>query len=160
MTEIRVRVADLAVASGDTVLATIGLGSCVAIILHDGVARVGALAHVLLPSETMAQDRSNQAKFPSTAVPVMLERMKAIGARPARITARIVGGASMFASLVPNGALQMGERNVVATRQVLEAAQIPLVGSDVGGGHGRSVFFNVGTGTLQVRSMSKGDVIL
>ncbi len=160
MTEIRVKVADMAVASGDTVLATIGLGSCVAIVLHDGLARVGALAHVLLPSETMAQDRSNRAKFPSTAVPLMLERMKAIGARPNRITARIVGGASMFASLVPNGALQMGERNVVATRQVLEAVQIPLVGSDVGGGHGRSVFFNVGTGTLQVRSLSKGDVIL
>ncbi len=160
MTEIRVKVADLAVASGDTVLATIGLGSCVAIVLHDEIARVGALAHVLLPSETMAQDRSNRAKFPSTAVPLMIERMKAIGARENRITARIVGGASMFASLVPNGALQMGERNVVATRQVLENARIPLVGSDVGGGHGRSVFFNVGTGTLQVRSLSKGDVVL
>jgi chemotaxis protein CheD len=158
--EVRVNVADVVGASGEATLATIGLGSCVAIALHDAAARVGALAHVLLPSETMAHDRSNHAKFPSTAVPAMIERMKALGAREGRITARIAGGASMFASLVANGALQMGERNVVATRQALEHAGIRLVASDVGGGHGRSVYFNVSSGVLQIRSMAKGHVEL
>lgn len=160
MMEIRVKVADLAVASGDAILATIGLGSCVAIVLHDHGAAVGGLAHILLPSETMSHDRSHAGKFPSSAVPTMLSRMKEAGAHGSRITARIVGGASMFVSLVPNGALQMGERNVVATRQALEAAGIPLLASDVGGGHGRSVYFDVRTGTVQVRSMSKGNVVL
>jgi chemotaxis protein CheD len=158
--EIRVKVADLAVASGEATLTTIGLGSCVAIVLHDPMARVGGMAHVLLPSETMAQDRSNRAKFPSTAVPVLVERMKAVGAREGRIVAKIVGGAAMFASLVPAGALQMGERNVLATRQALELAGIPLVAADVGGGHGRSVFFHIASGELQVRSLSKGNVLL
>ncbi len=160
MMEIRVKVADLAVASGDVVLATIGLGSCVAIVLHDATGAVGGLAHVLLPSETMSQDRSHVGKFPSTAVPAMVERMRLEGAGRRRITARIVGGASMFASLVPNGALQMGERNVVATRQALETAGIPVVAADVGGGHGRSVYFDVRTGMVEVRSVSKGNVLL
>ena len=66
------KVADYAVASGDAVISTIGLGSCVAIVLHDPVARVGGLAHVLLPSEAMSRDTGNRAKFPGTAVPLLV----------------------------------------------------------------------------------------
>jgi chemotaxis protein CheD len=39
--ELIVRVADLRVGSKDDVLVTIGLGSCVAVVLHDPVARIG-----------------------------------------------------------------------------------------------------------------------
>ena len=154
------RVADAAAAQGDAMLTTIGLGSCVAIVLYDADRRVGGLAHVLLPSESLAQDRSNRAKFPATAVPMLLEQMQQLGARPTRITARIVGGASMFAALLPAGGLQMGERNLLATRDALGKARLPITGEDVGGGHGRSVFFHIATGTVQVRSMVKGDVVL
>lgn len=160
MTEILVRVADAAAGQGEIVLRTVGLGSCVAIMLHDAEAGVGGLAHVLLPSQSLSRDRDNQAKFPATAVPLLLERMRALGARLERVTARIAGGASMFATLLPSSTLQMGERNVLATREALERANIPLVGQDVGGGHGRSVYFHVHSGTVEVRSLSKGDVIL
>ena len=54
--EIRVSVADYAVAARGTIT-TIGLGSCVAIVLYDAAARVGGLAHVLLPSGSMSRDR-------------------------------------------------------------------------------------------------------
>lgn len=160
MTEIRVRVADAAVARGEATISTIGLGSCVAIVLHDADMRIGGLAHVLLPSESLAQDRANRAKFPSTAVPLLLEQMGALGARASRIQAKLVGGASMFASLLPTGGLQMGERNLLATRAALAQARIPIVAEEVGGGHGRSVFFRVETGVVEVRSMVKGNVVL
>ena len=45
-----VRVADLQVAGTGETLITVGLGSCVAIVLYDAVARIGGMAHVLLPS--------------------------------------------------------------------------------------------------------------
>lgn len=160
MTEIRVRVADAAVANGETTLVTIGLGSCVAIMLHDPATGVGGLAHILLPSEALAQDRANRAKFPATAVPLLLEQMTALGARPARIVAKLAGGASMFQSLLPTQGMQMGERNLLATRQSLTGAGVRIVGEDVGGSHGRSVSFSVDTGRVVVRSMVKGDVVL
>lgn len=160
MTEIRVRVADAAVAQGQTTLTTIGLGSCVAIVLHDAEKRIGGLAHILLPSETLSQDRANHAKFPATAVPMLVERMRGLGARPGRIVAKLAGGASMFAALLPTSGLQMGERNLVATRDALARARIPIVAEDVGGGHGRSVFFHVESGALEVRSMVRGNVVL
>ena len=154
------RVAEAAVAKGDTLLATIGLGSCVAIVLHDPDAQVGGLAHVLLPSDSMARDRGNRAKFPSTAVPLLLEQMRALGALDRRVTARLVGGASMFTNLLPSGGLQIGERNVLACRVALAQARIPVLAEDVGGGHGRSVYFRAGDGGLEVRSLAKGNVSL
>jgi chemotaxis protein CheD len=159
-TEVRVKVADFAVANGDTLLVTVGLGSCVAIALHDPQAQVGGLAHVLLPSTGMSQDRSNRAKFPSSAVPLLCERMQALGARTGRIRAKIVGGASMFTSLLSATGLQIGERNVVATRGALEQAGIPLVAQDVGGDYGRSVYFSVRDGRLVVKSLKAGHVDL
>jgi chemotaxis protein CheD len=160
VTDIRVRVADAAVERGDVTISTIGLGSCVAIVLHDAERRVGGLAHILLPSESLSQDRSNRAKFPTTAVPLLLERMRALGANQSRIVAKLAGGASMFTTLLPTSGLQMGERNLIATRAVLAQASIPVVAEDVGGGHGRNVFFQVSSGVVEVRSMVKGDVVL
>ena len=103
MKQIRVNIADYAVSAGPITLATIGLGSCVAIVLHDACAGVGAMAHVLLPNEALSRERDTPGKFASTAVPAMLTRMRELGARDG-IGARLVGGASMFGSLLPVGA--------------------------------------------------------
>ncbi|HUF27121.1 MAG TPA: chemotaxis protein CheD [Gemmatimonadaceae bacterium] len=159
MTEHRVRVADHAVASGEAVIATIGLGSCVAIILHDPVARIGGLAHILLPSEELSRDTSNAAKFPGTAVPLLLEEMRRLGSR-GQVFAKVVGGASMFGALLPNGGVNVGERNVASTFQALAAAGIPTMAQDTGGDHGRSVYLHVADGRVVVRSIRKGEIVL
>jgi chemotaxis protein CheD len=157
--EVRVKVADYAVAS-DGLITTIGLGSCVAIVLYDAVARVGGLAHVLLPSESMSRDRSNPAKFPGTAVPLVLEQMKKLGALPHRIRAKIAGGASMFGNLSLAGGINIGERNVAAVRAALAKSRIELVGEDTGSDHGRSVYFYLADGRVEVRSVRKGSRVL
>ena len=150
------KVADWAVAEGTGTIATIGLGSCVAIMLHDPVARVGGLAHILLPDQSLSRDQSNKAKFPGTAVPLLLAEMRKRGAR-GPISAKIVGGASMFSQLLPAGGVNMGERNVIATRRALQAANIEIVGDDTGGDYGRSVYLHVATGRVTIRSLKKGE---
>jgi chemotaxis protein CheD len=157
--EIRVRVADYAVAATGT-LTTIGLGSCVAIALYDGTARVGGLAHILLPDDSMSRDRSNPAKFPATAVPLLLGEMVKLRARIDRITAKIVGGASMFGALMPVGGINIGERNVAAVREVLAGFRVPIVGEDTGSDYGRSVFLHLEDGRLEVRSIRRGSRVL
>jgi chemotaxis protein CheD len=157
--EIRVKVADYAVAS-EGVIATIGLGSCVAIVLYDPIARIGGLAHILLPDVSMSRDRSNPAKFPSTIVPILIDEMRRLGASRNRIRAKIVGGASMFGNLIPNGAMNIGERNVLAVRDVLGTAKIPIVAADTGSDHGRSVYLSVDDGRVEVRSLRKGTNVI
>ena len=156
MSDHRVKVADFAVSKGEGVISTIGLGSCVAIAIYDKQTRVGGMAHVLLPSEGLSRDKDNRAKFPGTAVPLLLEEMKKLGAR-GPFTAKIVGGSSMFGALLPSGGINMGERNVLSSRQALSEAGIPLAAQDVGGDYGRSVYFHLDDGRLLVRSLKSGD---
>lgn len=155
-----VKVAHHMVGRAGDMLVTLGLGSCVAVLLHDPVARVGGMAHVLLPEASLARDRSNPAKFASTAIPLLAEEVCAAGARQGRLTARLAGGASMFASLMSPGALNMGERNVIAARKALEALGIPVVGEAVGADYGRSVRFRVKDGRVVVSSVGREDVTL
>jgi len=155
-----VKVAHHAVGGAGDVLVTLGLGSCVAIILHDRQARVGGLAHVLLPEPALARDRHNFAKFAATAVPMLVAELEEMGARARRLEARLAGGASMFATLMVPGSLNMGARNVRAARDALRRAGIPILGEAVGGDFGRSVRFAVGEGRTVVSSVGKADVVL
>lgn len=145
--------ADWAADQGTSDLLTLGLGSCVAIMLYDKETKVGAMAHVLLPSRSLARDATNPAKFPETAVPLLIQRMTQLGADPRRMVAKLAGGASMFAALMTPGTIQMGERNIVASRNALRDAAIPIVGEAVGGGQGRSVRFHLADGSIEIRTV-------
>jgi len=158
--EVIVKVADWAAERGDGVLVTLGLGSCVAIMLHDPQTNAGAMAHVLLPSTSLARDITNRAKFPETAVPLLIEQLKALGADPRRLVAKLAGGASMFSQLVTPGTIQMGERNVLAARSALRTAAIPIIRESVGGERGRSVRFHLNDGRVEIRSVgADADII-
>jgi chemotaxis protein CheD len=160
-TDVRVKVADYAVRRGAKIIVTIGLGSCVAIALYDRETQTGGLAHILLPSQAMSRETSNPAKFPETIVPLMLEEMRALGGGPpARVRAKIVGGASMFGQLVAGSGINVGERNIAATREVLAAAGVPIVAEDTGLDYGRSVYFHLDDGRLEVRSLKMGDRVI
>ena len=159
--DVRVKVADYAVRRGTDVIATIGLGSCVAIALYDRDTKVGGLAHILLPSMAMSRETSNPAKFPESIVPIMLAEMRALGAlQTARISAKIAGGASMFGQLVSGTGINVGERNIAATKEALAAAGIPLIAEDTGLDYGRSVYFHLDDGRVEVRSLKKGDRVI
>ena len=49
---IKVGMADLNVCKSPDGITTLGLGSCVGIAIRDPVAKVGGLAHVMLPDST------------------------------------------------------------------------------------------------------------
>ncbi|HKO15439.1 MAG TPA: chemotaxis protein CheD [Gemmatimonadaceae bacterium] len=155
--DVRVKVADYAMGVAGQTLTTIGLGSCVAIVLYDPVARVGGLAHVLLPHESMARDRDNPAKFPASAVALLLAEITRLGGDARRARAKLVGGASMFGNLLPSGGINIGERNVLAAREALAARGIPIVGEDTGSDHGRTVVLHLDDGRVEIRSLKKGN---
>jgi chemotaxis protein CheD len=147
------------VACDDVRLVTIGLGSCVAIALHAPREGAGGLAHVMLPHAALSSDHSRPGKFAGSAVPHMLEQLRALGVT-GTVEARLVGGASMFEELLPPGSVPLGTRNLVAARAACAAAGITVVAEASGGGFGRSVFFDVRDGRLLVRSVAHGDSTL
>jgi chemotaxis protein CheD len=128
---------------GDT-LKAYGLGSCVAVVLYDDAAGVGALAHVMLPNgdESDSSDLK-PGKFADTAIRAMLRRMVEEGASYTDVEAKIAGGSDMFEfESFGDG---VGRRNVAAAKEELEKLGVPLVAEDVGGSRGRTVIFDAGT---------------
>lgn len=141
-------------------LVTLGLGSCVAIALHDPTTGTGGLAHILLPGAVAPAGVDQPGRYPATAVPALLAAMQGLGANPAAVTGRLVGGASMFANITARGSVSIGDRNVLAAREALRAHRIPLAGELVGGDWGRSVAFDVATGVIEVTSVRYGPQLL
>ena len=149
------RIAHHAVAKGRCRLVTIGLGSCVAIAIHDRVAKVGGLAHVLLPDAALGRVAENRARYASSAVPLLLDEMQELGAKGPWVGA-LVGGAALFGPMLAFGGA-VGARNIAAARTALAAVHVPVLAEDVGGASGRTVSFDVFTGKVKVRSVRGGE---
>lgn len=154
MAEGMVRMGELT-ASGRAgqVLTALGLGSCIGLVLVDRDAGVAGLAHVVLP-EAGADAGENPHRFADLAVPALVRRLVALGARAARLEAMLVGGASMFAA-APT--LEVGARNEAAVREQLAALGIPVVAAATGGARGRTVRVEVATGHVRVREAGGED---
>ncbi|MBN2733293.1 MAG: chemotaxis protein CheD [Methanomicrobiaceae archaeon] len=119
-------------------MTSIGLGSCVAVVLHDNKKAKGGVAHVMLPDSNGKTDRPG--KFADTAIPVLFNELVGQGSNKRDIVAKIAGGSSMFKQF--KGNLDIGGRNVEAIKIALEKCHITLAAEDVGGNSGRSITYN------------------
>ena len=63
---IKVGMADYKVLKGEGELITLGLGSCVGIILYDPNTRIAGMAHIMLPSSQNMRNQTNLAIFSDT----------------------------------------------------------------------------------------------
>jgi chemotaxis protein CheD len=157
---VHVRIGEIHATREPAVLCSIGLGSCVAVVLWDPGSRVAGLAHVMLPQPSRRNEGGGPGRFAVTAIPELLAQMQAQGAAPGGARARIAGGASMFSRLMDSDGLRLGRRNVDAVRAALLRAGVPVDGEDVLGEHGRSVFLRTTDGALLVTSVSRDDILL
>jgi len=152
---IKVGMAEMKVAKAPGKIAALGLGSCVAICVYDSIAKVGGIAHVMLPSSSMAIGESvNRAKFADTALPFLLEEIKKIGAESNRLDVKLVGGAEMFMNEIKNERLKIGERNLQVIEEACQKYGLKVTGRCVGGNSGKSVTLDLDSGEVQVRTIN------
>lgn len=147
--------ADLNVCPYPDAITTLGLGSCVGVVLYDATAKYGGLAHVMLPDSTAIRNNSNKAKFADTGIDELVRRMEAAGASRKRMTAKLAGGAQMFAFNSTSDMVRVGERNVEACKKKLRELGIKIIAEDTGLNHGRTIEFYTETGVLRIKSVGK-----
>jgi len=158
MSVITVGISDLAVSKAPDVLVTYALGSCVGICLFDKTTTIGGLAHIMLPNSketTIAQD--NLLKFADTGIYSLLKTLEKSGANMSMLKAKIAGGAQMFAGI---NSFNIGERNVKAVKQILNSYKIQLVAEMTGDKIGRTIFLDLQTGMLEVKSATRGVIVI
>ena len=116
---IKVGMADLNICHSPDAITTLGLGSCVGIALYDKTTQIAGLAHIMLPDSTKVRQNQNRAKFADTGIDMLIQLLVKEGARKQALTAKIAGGAQMFAFSSNNDMLRVGQRNVEAVKAKL-----------------------------------------
>jgi chemotaxis protein CheD len=156
MTDCSVTVKRVGIAEGAVIhrpwrLRTLGLGSCVGLVVYDVVAGVAGMVHVMLP-QAPRTTVDNPEKYADLAVPWLVHHVLREGAERTRLQAKLAGGAQMFTTRGSSPALRVGERNVASVLQALTEVRVPVVAQDVGGSSGRTIEFDTETTQLWVRT--------
>lgn len=124
------------------------LGSCVAVCVWDQEVHVGGAVHYLLPRGRHSNGETG--RYGTLAIPALIRAVCALGGRAGSLRAKVFGGARVLPGLrSPNGT-SLGDTNVAVAWQVLATENVPVVGSDVSGEHGRRVLFHVDDGAAWV----------
>jgi chemotaxis protein CheD len=144
----------IGVASGAQSLQTLGVGSCVAIVLLAPEQSLVALAHCLLPQRTEHSEPA--AKYVDTAVAELLAAIRRHGGAPP-VVAALIGGATMFPGLPQQLMRDIAGGNIAMARTALRAASIPIRYEDVGGSVGRSVIVDAAQQRVMVRTIRGGE---
>ncbi len=142
----------------DSVIVTHDLGSCIAVAVYDPVARIGGLLHYLLPlsRERAPNSRFRDEMYADTGVPLLFERMYALGAAKGRMKVKVAGGAviSKAAQAAQATTVPIGTRNYTILRKMFWQNQVLIAAEDVGGTVARSVSLDVGTGVVNVTTVA------
>lgn len=152
---IKVGMADYNICKSPDAITTLGLGSCVGIVLYDSRTKIAGMVHVMLPDSTTVKNNENKAKFADTGIDLLISDMIKAGALRAALTAKIAGGAQMFAFTSNNEALRVGERNVEAAKKKLSQLKIRLLAEDTGLNYGRTIEFYPEHGGLLIKAIGK-----
>jgi chemotaxis protein CheD len=155
MGTVKVGMADLNICKAPEMITTLGLGSCIGIAIYDPVAKIGGLAHIMLPDSTQMKNNTNIAKFADTGIEELVKRMLKAGATKSRLVAKIAGGASMFQVTGLSDIGNIGKRNAEASKQKLKQLGIPLKAEDTGLNYGRTVELFSSSGDFLIKSVGK-----
>lgn len=152
---IKVGMADLNVCRSPDAITTLGLGSCIGVVLYDPRTKICGMVHVMLPDSTAIRNNDNPAKFADTGIASLIEQLAKLGVMRQALHAKIAGGAQMFAFNTNNDMLKVGIRNAEAVRKVLAGYNIKIEAEDCGSTYGRTIEFYPETQELHVKAIGK-----
>ncbi len=135
--------------AGDLII-THALGSCLGIAIHDEVAGVGGVLHVMMPVSSINPEKAekNPFMFVDTGVPAFFREVYAAGADKARLVVKVAGGANVQDSSSDRFAI--GKRNIVTLKKLFWKNGILIDAQDVGGSKARTMYLEIGSGRTWV----------
>jgi len=160
MTSLVVGIGDCRISNDPSeVLVTHALGSCIAVVIHDPIARVAGLLHYMLPDSKLDREKAEDRPFvfADTGIPLLFQWAYQHGAVKSRLVVMAVGGAQM---LDDNGVFNIGKLNQTAMRKIFWQAGVLVQREEVGGTLSRTVSIEIDTGRVLLRSPGRADQYL
>ena len=131
---------------GDVVLRSLAIGSCIAVAAYDAEARVGALAHIMLPGKA-PEDCPEKTRYAEDAIAEMIGLMVHGGSDESGIEVCLVGAGNVLQKEDDTICLA----NTRSTVRIFEERNIPIRATALGGTERRSIFLDIGTGRVTFR---------
>ena len=139
---------------GEGRIITYALGYCIGITFYDPVTHLGALLHIMLPSQLSSGD-PNVFKYADSGIRETLRKLSVFGMVKSRMVVKIAGGARMF-EISGNSAFgNIGARNAERVKQVLAEEGIRIAAEDTGGNYARTMLLNLQNGDVIVRTVGR-----
>lgn len=131
----------------EIVIHSVGVG--IVLLLYSEKNRVGGAS--MFTISIPPRDPSKADTYPGAGVPNLLKKMVELGADPASLSVKMIGGADLHNA---PSAFSFGKKNRDATVEALKEAGLALAKEDTGGSHQRSVRFSIGTGKVALQKVS------
>ncbi len=159
MTSLVIGVGDCKVSDDpEATLVTYALGSCIAVVIHDPVSKVGGLLHYMLPESSLDNMKAVERPymFADTGIPLLFHRAYHLGAVKSRLEVAVLGGAQVMDS---SETFNIGKRNHLALRKIFWKAGVLINHEEVGGSLSRTVRLEVASGRLVLREGQREHVL-
>ncbi|MEX2442927.1 MAG: chemotaxis protein CheD [Alkalispirochaeta sp.] len=136
-------------ATGEDIIISTVLGSCIAVALHDASTGIGGLNHFMLPGELHSRQffAEENGRYGMYAMELLINELMKKGARRDTLTAKVFGGAHVLSG----GTGNIPDSNITFAMEFLETERIPVVSSDVGGTEARKVLFFAATARVLLK---------
>ena len=129
------------------------LGSCVAVTMFSANPLAGAICHAMMPKPADTVSSGECARYVTCIMDEMFDRFTDTGVTPSEIEIKLFGGADMMKSRT--GVYSIGRNNIETARRKLESMGLPVTNSATGGNSGMVLLFDMGTGDVFMRHITK-----
>jgi chemotaxis protein CheD len=134
---------EVKVGSGNIILRSVAIGSCVVIAAYDSSEKAGALAHIMLPGS--APEKSQEkTKYAANGINEMLRLMTCAGIKKDNIEVCLVGGGNVLKKKDDN----ICRENIKSTARLLRKEGIPIKATVLGGAKRKGVSLNIESGSI------------
>lgn len=134
---------------GEVILRSLAIGSCIAVAAYDSEARIGAMAHIMLPGSA-PEKSSERTKYAANAIDEMIGLMLEAKSRNGNVEVCLVGAGNVLQKEDDTICVA----NMQSITRLLDERNIPIRATVLGGTERKSMFFDVESGNV---SYKKGD---
>lgn len=137
--------------TGDDLMISTVLGSCVAACIRDPLTGVGGMNHFMLPEGDSQSPASATMRYGAFAMEVLVNEVLKAGAARERLEAKVFGGGAVLAAMHQTN---IGERNGQFVLNYLKMEGIPVLAQDLGDVQARRISYFPRDGRVMVRKMN------
>lgn len=153
---IDVQTGEVKAGSGEVIIKSDAIGSCIAIVAYDSRKKAGAIAHVMLPGVSPEKCTPPRTRYAADAIDVMINEVARLGVNSDDIEVCLVGGANVL----KRNNDTIWKDNIDSVVELLKRKNIKIRAEALGGTKRRSVFIDVERGVIHYTDLDGSERVL